>query len=161
MLKNILISPCRSAMFRNICVGIHRYSALIYDVMKSYLKRVLDKKIRNGYTTRETRGGGGGYVINCQSSIQTNDYLLQIQVSFVKKKNVTINYRTLGVKVGLYISMQSYKALEPTFSPFLSMFSILIKAKFIPWNVAILITLKSSHFVQDVLLSRRVSTIDD
>ena len=31
------------------------YSALTYDVMKSYLRRVRDKNIRNGYTTLETR----------------------------------------------------------------------------------------------------------
>ena len=30
-------------------------SALTYDVMKSYLTRVRDKKIRNGYVTLETR----------------------------------------------------------------------------------------------------------
>ena len=32
--------PCKSAMFWNFCVGIHMYSALTYDVMKSYLTRV-------------------------------------------------------------------------------------------------------------------------
>ena len=53
--QNILISPCRSAMFWNFCVGIHRYSALTYDVIKSYLTRVRDKKIRNGYITLKTR----------------------------------------------------------------------------------------------------------
>ena len=37
---NILISPCRSAMFWNFCVGIHRYSVLTYDVIKSYITRV-------------------------------------------------------------------------------------------------------------------------
>ena len=42
-------------MFYNICVGIHRYSVLTYDVMKSYLTRVRDKKIRNGKITLETR----------------------------------------------------------------------------------------------------------
>ena len=31
------------------------YSALIYDVMKSYLTRALDKKIRNGCITLEKR----------------------------------------------------------------------------------------------------------
>ena len=31
------------------------YSAFTYDVMKSYLTRVLDNKIRNGYITLETR----------------------------------------------------------------------------------------------------------
>ena len=31
------------------------YSALTYDVMKSYLTRVRDKKNRNGYITLETR----------------------------------------------------------------------------------------------------------
>ena len=31
------------------------YSALTYDVMKSYLTRVWDKKIRNGYIASETR----------------------------------------------------------------------------------------------------------
>ena len=31
------------------------YSALTYDVMKSYLKRVWEKKIRNGYITLETK----------------------------------------------------------------------------------------------------------
>ena len=45
----------RSAMFKNFCVGIHRYSALTCDVMKSYLTRVRDKKIRNGCITSETR----------------------------------------------------------------------------------------------------------
>ena len=30
------------------------YSALTYDVMKSYLTSVRDKKIRNGYITLET-----------------------------------------------------------------------------------------------------------
>ena len=44
-------------MFQNICVGIHRYSALTYDVMKSYLTRVRDKKIRNGYITLDTKLG--------------------------------------------------------------------------------------------------------
>ena len=38
--QNILISPFRSAMFWNISVGIHRYSALIYDVIKSNLTLV-------------------------------------------------------------------------------------------------------------------------
>ena len=47
--QNILISPCRTATLWNFCVGIHRYSALTYDVMKSYLTRVWDKKIRNDY----------------------------------------------------------------------------------------------------------------
>ena len=36
-------------------------SALTYDVMKSYLTRVWDKKIRNGYITLET----SCYVIKC------------------------------------------------------------------------------------------------
>ena len=36
-------------MFENFCVGIHVYSAFTYEVMKSYLTRVLDKKIRNSY----------------------------------------------------------------------------------------------------------------
>ena len=31
------------------------YSASTYDVMESYLTRVRDKKIRNGYITLETR----------------------------------------------------------------------------------------------------------
>ena len=31
------------------------YSALTYDVMKSYLTRVWDKKIRNDYITLETK----------------------------------------------------------------------------------------------------------
>ena len=31
------------------------YSALTYDVMKSNLTHVWDKKIRNGYITLETR----------------------------------------------------------------------------------------------------------
>ena len=31
------------------------YSALTYDVMESYLTRVLDKKIRNGYNASETK----------------------------------------------------------------------------------------------------------
>ena len=44
-----------SAMFSNFSVGILRYSALTYDVMKSYLTRVRDKKIRNGYITLNTR----------------------------------------------------------------------------------------------------------
>ena len=35
-------------------VEIHRYSDLTYDVMKSYLTRVRDKKIRNDYITLET-----------------------------------------------------------------------------------------------------------
>ena len=34
---------------KHMCSGI-------YDVMKSYLTRVRDKKIRNGYITLETRG---------------------------------------------------------------------------------------------------------
>ena len=38
--QNILIWPCRSAMFENFFVGIHMYSALIFDVKKSYLARV-------------------------------------------------------------------------------------------------------------------------
>ena len=38
-------------MFYSFCVEIHRYSALTYDVMKSYLTRVRDKEIRNGYIT--------------------------------------------------------------------------------------------------------------
>ena len=37
--------------FRIFCGGIHRYSALTYDVMKSYFTRVRDKKIRNGCIT--------------------------------------------------------------------------------------------------------------
>ena len=41
-------------MFWIFCVGIHRYSALTHDVMKSYLTRVRDMKIRNGYITFET-----------------------------------------------------------------------------------------------------------
>ena len=36
--QNILIRPCRSAMFWNFCVVM--YCALTYDVMKSYLTRV-------------------------------------------------------------------------------------------------------------------------
>ena len=43
-------------MFRNFCVGIHRYSVLTYDVIKSYLKGVRDKKIRHGYITLEKKG---------------------------------------------------------------------------------------------------------
>ena len=39
----------------NFCVEIHRYSALTYDVMKSKLTSVRDKKIRNGCITLETR----------------------------------------------------------------------------------------------------------
>ena len=31
------------------------YSALTYDVIKPYLSRVLDKKVRNGFITLETR----------------------------------------------------------------------------------------------------------
>ena len=31
------------------------YSALTYDVMRSYLTNVCNKKIRNGYITLETR----------------------------------------------------------------------------------------------------------
>ena len=42
-------------MFYNFCVEIHKYSALTYDVMKSYLTHASDKKIRNGYITLETR----------------------------------------------------------------------------------------------------------
>ena len=38
--QNILIWPCRSAMIWNFCIGIHRYSALTYDIIKSYLTRV-------------------------------------------------------------------------------------------------------------------------
>ena len=38
--RNILIGPCRSPMLRNVFVGIHGYSALTYDVIKSYLTRV-------------------------------------------------------------------------------------------------------------------------
>ena len=53
--QNILIWLCRSAMFWNFCIGIHRYSALTYDVMKSYLTYIRDKEIRNGYITLETR----------------------------------------------------------------------------------------------------------
>ena len=41
-------------MFQNFYIGIHSYSALNYDVMKSYLTGVRDKKIRNGYITLET-----------------------------------------------------------------------------------------------------------
>ena len=52
--RNILIRPCRSAIFYNFCEGIHMYSALTYDVMKSYLTRTLDKKIRDAYITLET-----------------------------------------------------------------------------------------------------------
>ena len=54
IIQSTLIWPCRSAMFRNFCVGIHMYSALTYDVIKSYFTRVRDKKIRNGYITMET-----------------------------------------------------------------------------------------------------------
>ena len=54
MFQNILISPCWSVMFGNFCVEIHRYSALTYDVIKSYLTRVWDKEIRNGYITLKT-----------------------------------------------------------------------------------------------------------
>ena len=43
------------AMFWNSCVVIHMYSALTYDIMKCYLTRVRDTKIRNGYITLETR----------------------------------------------------------------------------------------------------------
>ena len=32
----------------------HMYTALTYDVIKSYLTRVQDKKILNGYITLET-----------------------------------------------------------------------------------------------------------
>ena len=42
-------------MFRNFCVGIYRYSALTYDVIKSYPTRGGDKKIRNSYIRSETR----------------------------------------------------------------------------------------------------------
>ena len=34
---------------------MYMYSALPYDIMKSYLTHVLDRKIRNGYITMETR----------------------------------------------------------------------------------------------------------
>ena len=54
-MSKTVIWPCRSAMFQNFCGGIHRYSALTYDVMKSYLTSVRDKKIRNGCITLETR----------------------------------------------------------------------------------------------------------
>ena len=40
-------------MFWNFWVWIHRYSALTYDVIKSYVTRVWDKNIRNGYITLE------------------------------------------------------------------------------------------------------------
>ena len=40
--------------FRIFCGGKNRYSALTYDVMKSYPTRVRDKKIRNGCITLET-----------------------------------------------------------------------------------------------------------
>ena len=49
----MLISPCTSAIF---FLGIHRYSALTYDVIESYLTPVWDKKIRKfGYITFKTR----------------------------------------------------------------------------------------------------------
>ena len=35
----MLTWQCKSAMFRNFCVGIHRYGALTYDVIKSYITR--------------------------------------------------------------------------------------------------------------------------
>ena len=41
----ILISPCRSAIFWNFCVGIHRYGALTYNVIKSYLTRVRQENL--------------------------------------------------------------------------------------------------------------------
>ena len=53
--QNILMRPRRSAMFSNFYVGIHMYRALTYDIMKFYLTRVRDKKIRNGYKKLETR----------------------------------------------------------------------------------------------------------
>ena len=34
---------------------MHMYSALTFDVMKSYLTRVWDKKTRNGYIALETK----------------------------------------------------------------------------------------------------------
>ena len=43
--QNTLIVKCKSAIFWNFCVGIQMYSASTYDVMKSYLTRVRDKKI--------------------------------------------------------------------------------------------------------------------
>ena len=55
--QNTLISPCtrKLGMFSNFCVGIHRYSALTFDFIKSYLTRVWDKEMPNGYITLETR----------------------------------------------------------------------------------------------------------
>ena len=54
--KHILIWPCTSAKFWNFCVGIHNMKkASTFGVMKSYLTRVWDKKIRNAYMTLETR----------------------------------------------------------------------------------------------------------
>ena len=52
---HILIWPCGSAMFWNFCVGVHRYSALTFDVIQSYLASVQDKKICNDYITLEIR----------------------------------------------------------------------------------------------------------
>ena len=48
-------SECRSAMFKIFCVGIHIYNALTYDVIKCYITRVWDKKIRNDYIKLEKR----------------------------------------------------------------------------------------------------------
>ena len=50
--QKILIWSCWSAVGRNFCIGIDMYSALTYDVIKSYLTRVWDKKIHNGYWTQ-------------------------------------------------------------------------------------------------------------
>ena len=77
-------------MFSNFCVGIHRYSALTYDVIKSYLTRVRDKKICNGYITI---GKKGCYVIKiclqttlaCRLLYMIQSWLL-LTFSQIKKK---------------------------------------------------------------------------
>ena len=43
--QNLLILPFRPAMFWNYDVGIHKYSALTYDIINSYLTHVWDKKM--------------------------------------------------------------------------------------------------------------------
>ena len=39
-LKNMVPKLTHLAMFRNVCVGIHMYSALTYDAIKSFLTHV-------------------------------------------------------------------------------------------------------------------------
>ena len=50
----MFIWPCRSTMFWYFSKRKHMYSALTYDIMKTYLTRVRDKKICNNYIALET-----------------------------------------------------------------------------------------------------------